>query len=51
MPSIAPVSAYMSPEDLAVRASGSSLKNKSALVTGGASGLGAAISALFAEKG
>ncbi|KAF2490287.1 NAD(P)-binding protein [Lophium mytilinum] len=46
-----PISAYLSPEEVAVPRSGDSLKGKSVLITGGASGLGAAIVLSYAEKG
>ncbi|KAF2811245.1 NAD(P)-binding protein [Mytilinidion resinicola] len=46
-----PVSAQLSPEQVAAPVSGASLKGKSALITGGASGLGAAVALAYAEKG
>jgi len=46
-----PVSAKLSPEECAAPVTGSSLKDKSVLITGGASGLGAAIGLAYAEKG
>jgi 5'-hydroxyaverantin dehydrogenase len=46
-----PLSAKLSPEECAAPVTGSSLKDKSVLITGGASGLGAAIALAYAEKG
>ncbi|OCK72998.1 NAD(P)-binding protein [Lepidopterella palustris CBS 459.81] len=46
-----PLSAKMSPEECAAPVTGSSLKDKSVLITGAASGLGAAIALAYAEKG
>ncbi|KAF2802698.1 NAD(P)-binding protein [Mytilinidion resinicola] len=46
-----PVSAKLSPEEAAASVSGSSLKDRSILITGGARGLGAAIGLAYAEKG
>ncbi|KAL1965505.1 hypothetical protein VTN77DRAFT_5761 [Rasamsonia byssochlamydoides] len=46
-----PLSGQLSPEDCASPVSGASLKGKSVLITGGASGLGAGIAVRYAEKG
>jgi len=46
-----PLSAKLSPEECAAPLPSSSLKDKSVLITGGASGLGAAIALAYAEKG
>jgi len=45
------LSGQLSPEDCAKPVSGASLRGKSVLITGGASGMGAGIAARFAEKG
>ncbi|OCK72869.1 NAD(P)-binding protein, partial [Lepidopterella palustris CBS 459.81] len=50
-PNAIPLSHQLSPEDCNSPPSGSSLKDKSVLITGGASGLGAGIALAYAEKG
>lgn len=49
--STVPLSTKLSPEECAIRVSGKSLKDKSILITGGASGLGAGIAKQYAERG
>jgi len=51
MSSAIPFSKYLTPEVANTAVSGASLKGKSVLITGGASGLGAGCGTLYAEKG
>jgi len=50
-PEAIPLSTQLTPEELAAPVNGASLKDKSVLITGGASGLGAGIALAYAEKG